>query len=982
MKTLNFAFFRRSVLVALVFFLAGPLFSQTLIMNEVSNGQSGNKEYVEFVVTDTAVTYDCGLTAPPCIDIRGWIFDDNSGYHGAGGIAVGAVRFSYDPLWSCVPVGTIILIYNNIDVNPDIPAMDVSLTDGNCRVVVPINNTSLFETNGTTPGAVACSYPATGWTAGGNWNTTLLANTGDCARIVNTSGCEVFSVCWATCSSSTLIYFPGSGGDKVWYFNGGDPNNQANWTEGCADPTACGVDDQTPGSANNAANAAYIAQFNNGCTPITPITSSISSFTNASCTCDGTATVSSSGSIPGYTYTWYDAAFVPIGQTAATATGLCAGTYYVISESSIGCSDTATVTITASGTTLTVNASSPTAITCEMGTPFTLTGTPAGGTWSGPGVNPTTGSFNPSVSGTGTITIVYTVTSGGCTGSDSVEITVTPDAGIAEIDPAPSVFCVTDPPYTFTASPPGGFFYGSTALTSAGIFDPGYGAGTYVIAYQLTGPGTCKAIDSIFVQVIDTTVNIIPVAAVCDDAAPFNLSATPTGGTWSGTGITNATLGTFDPSVAGVGTHTITYNVGTGSCTGTGTINITVGTGVTPAINPAGPICENQAAFNLTASPAGGTWTGPGVNTSGLFNPTTAGDGTHMIIYTVPGSGGCAGSDTLFLQVDNLPTVNITPVSTLCTNSSPTNLLGTPAGGTWSGTGITSAASGTFNPLVAGVGTHTITYTVTNGTCTVTSTVNVTVVTGTNITISALGPLVFCQGGSVQLVVNGAGSLPVTWSNNMTGDTITVTTGGNYYAMVNSGCGNDTSNIIPVTVNTINASFILDPSTGQAPLEVNLINTTTNSITYAWSVNDTTYAVNTDTSIVFDTTGYFDVTIYVVSPEGCIDSLTQTVYVYGEFTLTIPNIFTPNGDHANDFFSIQLAGVRELNVDVFNRWGQLMHTYANTEVLDGKVVVWDGKAQNGDFASDGVYAFILKARAFTGDEQVYKGFVTLIKSGK
>ena len=51
----------------------------------------------------------------------------------------------------------------------------------------------------------------------------------------------------------------------------------------------------------------YIAQFNNGCMPITPIATTAAS-TDASCgLCDGTATASSSGSIPGYTYSWFDA---------------------------------------------------------------------------------------------------------------------------------------------------------------------------------------------------------------------------------------------------------------------------------------------------------------------------------------------------------------------------------------------------------------------------------------------------------------------------------------------------------------------------------------------------------------------------------------------------------------------------------------------------------------------------------------------------
>ena len=134
--------------------------SQTLIMNEVSNGPSGNQEYVEFVVASNTVTYSCNNTTPPCIDIRGWIFDDNSGYHGGTsgtGVASGAIRFSQNALWSCVPLGSIILIYNNTDRNPAIPPDDLTMADNNCTIIAPVNSPGLFETNATTPGAVACS---------------------------------------------------------------------------------------------------------------------------------------------------------------------------------------------------------------------------------------------------------------------------------------------------------------------------------------------------------------------------------------------------------------------------------------------------------------------------------------------------------------------------------------------------------------------------------------------------------------------------------------------------------------------------------------------------------------------------------------------------------------------------------------------------------------------------------------------------------
>ena len=115
----------RLILFALLLLSRTSVSGQYLIMNEVSNGPTGNQEYVEFVVVSDSAVYDCNATTPPCIDIRGWIFDDNSGYHGSDGIATGAVRFSQDPLWACVPLGTIIVLYNNADRNPLIPPDDL-----------------------------------------------------------------------------------------------------------------------------------------------------------------------------------------------------------------------------------------------------------------------------------------------------------------------------------------------------------------------------------------------------------------------------------------------------------------------------------------------------------------------------------------------------------------------------------------------------------------------------------------------------------------------------------------------------------------------------------------------------------------------------------------------------------------------------------------------------------------------------------------
>lgn len=61
--------------------------------------------------------------------------------------------------------------------------------------------------------------------------------------------------------------------------------------------------------------------------------------------------------------------------------------------------------------------------------------------------------------------------------------------------------------------------------------------------------------------------------------------------------------------------------------------------------NP-GLLCVSDAPVSLTASSAGGTWSGTGVNASGVFNPATAGAGNHDITYTLP-----CGSETQTISV-------------------------------------------------------------------------------------------------------------------------------------------------------------------------------------------------------------------------------------------------------------------------------------------------------------------------------------------
>ncbi|NJN25053.1 MAG: hypothetical protein HC819_03225 [Cyclobacteriaceae bacterium] len=237
----------------------------------------------------------------------------------------------------------------------------------------------------------------------------------------------------------------------------------------------------------------------------------------------------------------------------------------------------------------------------------------------------------------------------------------------------------------------------------------------------------------------------------CQYDPSISLSAVTGGGTWSGNGIINGAVGTFDPATAGSGIHTITYSITVLGCSAISTTTITVNPAPNPTISPAGPFCISDGAITLTAATTGGIWSGTGITdpAAGTFNPATANTGDHVITYTVTGSG-CTSVGTTTITVAPAPDATITATGPLCETASPINLTATTAGGTWSGNGITDGAAGTFNPTTAGVGAHVISYSITIGGCSDNSTTTINVISSPAApTASNNGPV--CENGDLQL---------------------------------------------------------------------------------------------------------------------------------------------------------------------------------------------------------------------------------------
>ena len=367
---------------------------------------------------------------------------------------------------------------------------------------------------------------------------------------------------------------------------------------------------------------------------------------------------------------------------------------------------------------------------CISAPPFLLTcGTPPGGIYSGPGVNSSTGFFDPS-SGAGTHTIIYTYTDvNGCTNAPSKTLTVysLPVVQMSGQDAA----CISAPPFLLTCGTPvGGIYSGMGVNSITGFFDPSSGAGPHLITYNYTDAYGCTNSASKTLTVNNLPfVQLAEQAAACISVSPFLLTGgTPAGGIYSGPGV-NSLTGFFDPS-SGAGPHVIIYTYTDANlCTSTATKVLTVFPIPLVHLDSLAAVCSSVPPFVLTGgTPAGGIFSGPGVNTlTGFFDPSS-GSGPHVITYSYTDFNGCSNSASKTLTVNPLPLVDLSVQAAVCIPVLPFLLTGgTPAGGIYSGIGV-NAATGMFDPA-SGAGVHLITYTyIDSNTCTSFATSNLTVI--------------------------------------------------------------------------------------------------------------------------------------------------------------------------------------------------------------------------------------------------------------
>ncbi|MBW6482180.1 MAG: gliding motility-associated C-terminal domain-containing protein [Vicingaceae bacterium] len=695
---------------------------------------------------------------------------------------------------------------------------------------------------------------------------------------------------------------------------------------------------------------------------------------------------------------------------------------------------TTTVTITAlddasftySPTTFCITGTNPTpTVTGVAGGTFTITT---------PGViNATTGEIDLSASGLGTFTVYYNTTSVGnpCPSIDSVQVTITvaPSASFS-YDAAQYCQDAVNPILTFGSGASGGVFStnpttGLTINTSTGAIDLSTSSsGIYTVYNTIAAAGGCAAaLDSTTIEIlqVDSALfNYTPSTFCLTGTNPTPAISGTTGGTFTITapGVINATTGEIDLSASGLGTFTVYYNTTSAGnpCPSIDSmiVNIVNAPGATFTYNNS-PYCQGDAnelpvfgpnnfAGTFTAAPAGLLFIS---STTGELDLTNSSAGTYMVYNNLAASGGCAAAVDSF-QITINSSYFLTQAVQICQGDSimlggvfqTTNGVYNDTSATINGCDSIISTTLTVNPVVvsqttAGIcqgdsillggafqtvaGTYFDTFTTSLGCDSIIETTLTVNLLG-SITVNPVLPV--CFGKPIILTATGSGNGTITWYSDAAG-TIIIDTGSTiivnstalgtftFYANEVGTCSS-TMGSVTVIVGGVQAIINATPTTGPAPLNVTFGNGSTTGVSYLWNFGDGATDTVFEPSHIYGNLGSYTVTL-IVTDGFCSDTATVVIDVFGESSILIPNVFTPNGDGSNDFFSVFGENLIEVKGEIFNRWGQKMFAWDN---VNGK---WDGRTLSGNESPDGTYFFIIEAKGVDGKEYFEKGTVSLIR---
>ncbi|MEM7035868.1 MAG: HYR domain-containing protein, partial [Bacteroidota bacterium] len=460
-------------------------------------------------------------------------------------------------------------------------------------------------------------------------------------------------------------------------------------------------------------------------------------------------------------------------RSQITQNNLAPGTYYIAVEAfgstQEGLVDLS-VNIQPNAQTVAINGL-PTDVCLNNGN-VSMTGTPSGGTFSGPGVSGS--SFNPAAAGVGTHTVTYTVTGPGFTNYTAQQIGFNAITGggttISLGDDVVSgglplgfnfefygnvyntAFMSSNGFLTFNSGSPNGCCSGQALPNGAAPnnliaaawedLDPGNGLsgdGRNRIWYTTVGAAPNREFRITFWRVdhhvsgnlVTFRIRLFETSNVIE----IHTLSMPSDGGSHTMGIENAN-GTLASVVPGRNASNWSTSNNAwrftppNACGGSVSHQVTVNPLPNAAFTVPGTVCGNESV-TLVPAVAGGTFSGPGVSGNN-FNAATAGVGSHTITYSITDNNGCTNSSSQTVTVEAAPTATATGTDEVCPGANDGTATAGPAGQSYMWN--TGATSQTITGLAPG--NYVVTVTNSNG-CTDIASVTVAAgVDNTNPTIS------------------------------------------------------------------------------------------------------------------------------------------------------------------------------------------------------------------------------------------------------
>lgn len=388
--------------------------------------------------------------------------------------------------------------------------------------------------------------------------------------------------------------------------------------------------------------------------------------------------------------------------------------------------------------------------------------------------------------------------------------------------------------YSWSNLPVGASFTSANNSVNSHSINVNWGSaapGTYSL---LVTPSDACGLASATAQTVAVTVQPPPTPltisgppSICPGNTISLISNYTTGNNWS-TGAATAST-----SVTTAGVYTLSAMSACGLLTATHTVS--ADPAANAAITASGPttFCQGGSVVLSSATASGNTWSTGGT----MPSVTITTSGTYFLNVTTV--CGAASSSMAVTVIPSTITAAISaggPTS-FCPGGSVVLTSNSATGNTWS----TGATTPSISVNTAGV----YTLVVSNSCASASATESISVIPVTTASITPLGPVTFCQGGSVILASNSVTGN--SWSTGVVSPTISVTTAGTYTLSVAAACGTTTAmqqiSINPLPTATITAAGSTTLCPGQS-VQLNA----SGGATYTWSTGQNTNSISVNSA--------------------------------------------------------------------------------------------------------------------------------------